>query len=67
METNSQPDDLTVSHQVARAQVLIDDFEHHVGAELANALAANARKVLSHAMRQGIFQGFIEHWREAFA
>src|SRR3989441_3111387 len=67
IEANRQPDGLAVTNRVARAQMLLDHFENHVGTELADALAAEAGEILADAVRPGIFQGFVEHGREARA
>jgi len=67
IKTDGQPNNLTVLDHVAWAQVLVDNFQDHVGAELPDTLAAEAREVLGNAVRKRVFQAFFPHWAVTFA
>jgi len=58
LEADGHPEDLSMNDVIQRAQMLREDFQKHLGAELADAWAADAGELLGDAMSDGVLQGF---------
>ena len=64
IEADGHPEDLAVGDVLEGTEVLGQDFEEHIGAELADAGTADAGELGGNAVRDGVFEGFAEQRRE---
>jgi hypothetical protein len=62
LDADGHPEELAMHDVVERSNVLSEDFEEHVGAELPDTRPTDAGELLGNAVSQGVFQGFSEEW-----